>query len=52
MGINMEKITLDVGFITGVGLGLELFNDEDPEIKWAFTVDLLIVRLALIHWKN
>lgn len=45
--------SIDIGLITGASVGVEFHNEkEDPDIEWALVVDLLIVRLAFVKFRD
>lgn len=46
-------ITADLSFINGLKLGVEhLSNDEDPDLHWMILIELLIIRISILNWKN
>jgi hypothetical protein len=48
----MIEISLD--FITGLMFGIEFpdVSEIDEDITWAMAIDLLVVRVMVVRWKE
>jgi len=53
MTIQFGKNLLDLDFISGICVGLEIFAGEDaaPEDLFAVTLDILIIRFTFVRAK-